>query len=38
MAVRPGRIPKLKTGDPLVDHSGYVYVMMRVAGDETDNL
>ncbi|HSC34388.1 MAG TPA: hypothetical protein VLG45_03860 [Thermodesulfobacteriota bacterium] len=27
--------PVLKTGDPLVDDSGYVYVMMRVGDDET---
>ena len=26
--------PVLKTGDPIVDDSGYVYVMMRVGGDE----
>ena len=26
--------PELKTGNPLVDDSGYVYVLMRVSGDE----
>ncbi|MCI0481007.1 MAG: hypothetical protein L0213_05410, partial [Candidatus Dadabacteria bacterium] len=28
--------PELKTGNPLVDESGYIYVMMRVSGDEVD--
>lgn len=32
----PDETPKLKTGDPLVDESGYVYVMMRAAGSETE--
>ncbi len=30
----PGEFPELKTGNPLVDESGYVYVMMRVSEDE----
>ena len=29
-------LPALKTGDTLVDESGYVYVFMRVLGDEID--
>ncbi len=29
-------LPELKTGDPLVDESGFVYVFMRVNGDELD--
>ena len=32
----PEGFPKLKTGDPLVDDSGYVHVMMRVTGEEVD--
>jgi hypothetical protein len=30
----PDDFPELKTGNPFVDESGYVYVMMRVGEDE----
>lgn len=30
----PEEFPQLKTGNPLVDDSGFVYVMMRVSSDE----
>ncbi len=30
----PDVVPDLKTGNPLVDQSGYVYVMMRVTEDD----
>ncbi|HET7289243.1 MAG TPA: hypothetical protein VFJ67_02300 [Thermodesulfobacteriota bacterium] len=30
----PGEFPELKTGDPFVDESGFVYVLMRVGEDE----
>ncbi|MEW6145512.1 MAG: hypothetical protein AB1598_10890 [Thermodesulfobacteriota bacterium] len=30
----PDEFPGLKTGNPLIDESGYVYVMLRVGGDE----
>ncbi len=31
---RADEFPALKTGNPLVDESGYVYVMLRVSGEE----
>lgn len=30
----PQGVPDLKTGDPLIDESGYVYVLMRVTEEE----
>ena len=30
----PEAVPELKTGNPLVDESGYIYVLMRVTEDE----
>jgi hypothetical protein len=32
----PDEFPELKTGNPLVDDSGFVYVMMRVSAEEVD--
>lgn len=29
-------LPELKTGDPLIDESGYVFVLMRVTGEEIE--
>lgn len=34
----PGDVPELRTGNPLVDESGYVYVLMRVTEDEISKL
>lgn len=34
----PETVPELKTGNPLVDESGYVYVLMRVTEDEINDL
>lgn len=30
------KFPELKTGNPIVDESGYVYVAIRVSDDEVD--
>ncbi len=29
-------LPVLKTGDPFIDESGYVYIFMRLNGEEAD--
>ena len=34
----PEKIPQLKTGNPPIDESGYVYVYVRVMQDEIENL
>lgn len=34
----PEAVPELKTGNPLIDESGYVYVLMRVTEDEIESL
>lgn len=34
----PEEIPQLKTGNPLIDESGYVYVYIRVRQDEIESL
>lgn len=33
----PDEVPDLKTGNPLVDESGYVYVVVRVTEEELDD-
>lgn len=42
--LRPGawaspidQLPKLKTGNPLIDNSGYIYVLIKITQDEIDS-
>ena len=35
---RSGKIPELTTGNPIIDESGYVYVLVKVMSKELTNL